>query len=127
MNRTSVRDIMLNAYPKKIIIEEEVNQNTAGTAANNLAYSQQKYAQQQYAQVSKQNFQDNGKKKWILSLLISSISVFLFSSFFLTFIDDICMKKEVSLFDINGKPKTTLIVAIFLILLIFTRICFSIL
>ena len=122
MNRTSVREIMLNAYPKKIIVEEEINEVAAGNASNNLAYTQQRYAQKK---IPLDN--SNGKKKWILALIISSVSVSLFSSFFLTFIDDICMKKEVSLFDINGKPKTTLIITIFLILLIFTRICFSIL
>jgi hypothetical protein len=122
MNRTSVREIMLNAYPKKIIVEEEINEVAAGNASNNLAYTQQRYAQKK---IPLDN--SNGKKKWILALIISSVSVFLFSSFFLTFIDDICMKKEISLFDINGKPKTTLIITIFLILLIFTRICFSIL
>jgi len=122
MNRTSVREIMLNAYPKKIIVEEEINEVAAGNASNNLAYTQQRYAQKK---IPLDN--SNGKKKWILALIISSVSVFLFSSFFLTFIDDICMKKEISLFDITGKPKTTLIITIFLILLIFTRICFSIL
>jgi len=122
MNRTSVREIMLNAYPKKIIVEEEINEVAAGNASNNLAYTQQRYAQKK---IPLDN--SNGKKKWILALIISSVSVFLFSSFFLTFVDDICMKKEISLFDINGKPKTTLIITIFLILLIFTRICFSIL
>jgi hypothetical protein len=122
MNRTSVREIMLNAYPKKIIVEEEINEVAAGNASNNLVYTQQRYAQKK---IPLDN--SNGKKKWILALIISSVSVFLFSSFFLTFIDDICMKKEISLFDINGKPKTTLIITIFLILLIFTRICFSIL
>ena len=122
MNRTSVREIMLNAYPKKIIVEEEVNEVATGNTSNNLVYSQQRYTQNK---IPLDN--SNGKKKWILALIISSVSVFLFSSFFLTFIDDICMKKEISLFDINGKPKTTLIITIFLILLIFTRICFSIL
>jgi len=122
MNRTSVREIMLNAYPKKIIVEEEINEVAAGNASNNLAYTQQRYAQKK---IPLDN--SNGKKKWILALIISSVSVFLFSSFFLTFIDDICMKKEISLFDINGKPKTTLIISIFLILLIFTRVCVSML
>jgi hypothetical protein len=122
MNRTSVREIMLNAYPKKIIVEEEVNEIAAGNASNNLAYTQQKYAQKK---ISLDN--SSGKKRWIIALIISGVSVFLFSSFFLTFVDDICMKKEISLFDINGKPKTTLIISIFLILLIFTRVCVSML
>jgi hypothetical protein len=57
--------------------------------------------------------------------MISIFSVFLFSGFFLSFIDDVCMKKEVYLFESNGSPKPTLLIILFVILISFSRILFE--
>ena len=64
-------------------------------------------------------------KKWLFSLMISMFSVFLFSGFFLSFIDDVCMKKEIYFFDANGSPKSTLLIILFVILICFSRILFE--
>jgi hypothetical protein len=64
-------------------------------------------------------------RKWLFALMISIFSVFLFSGFFLSFIDDVCMKKEMYLFDANGSPKPMLLIILFVILICFSRILFE--
>ena len=57
--------------------------------------------------------------KWIFSFIFSFVSVFVFSEFFMTNLDDFFMNKNISIFDINGKPKLFLIASIFLFLVLF--------
>lgn len=67
------------------------------------------------------NSSGNMGKKWFFSAIIAGISIFLFSSFFLDSIDDICMRRDTTVFNSNGDPKLSLIVVIFTIILLITR------
>jgi hypothetical protein len=67
----------------------------------------------------------NVSKKWFFSVIIAGISVFLFSSFFLDVIDDVCMRRDTTVFDSKGDPKMTLVLVIFTIIMLITRTFFS--
>jgi hypothetical protein len=43
----------------------------------------------------------------MFSAIIAAICVFLFSSFFLDFVDEICMKRDTTAFNSKGEPKIT--------------------
>ena len=63
--------------------------------------------------------------KWMFSAIIAASCVFLFSSFFLDFVDEICMKRDTTAFNSKGDPKIHLIIVIFTIILLLTRTFFS--
>ena len=71
------------------------------------------------------NVENTMGKKWFFSAIIAGISVFLFSSFFLDVIDDICMRRDTTVFNASGDPKIGLIVVIFTIIFLITRTFFS--
>jgi hypothetical protein len=71
------------------------------------------------------NVENTMGKKWFFSAIIAGISVFLFSSFFLDVIDDICMRRDTTVFNASGDPKISLVVVIFTIILLITRTFFS--
>lgn len=118
MSDKQVKEIMLNLYPKKkmIPVEEEDENPTP-------YYELQ---QKMLDESSKGFFSDNKEiDKWIFSSILAGISVFLFSSFFLDFVDDVCMKKDISAFNSKGEPKMRLSLTIFIILVLITRVVFS--
>ena len=110
-----VKNIMLNMYPKRKSpipsnIEDEdiqmphpmeIETTTEGISGSKMA------------------------DKWIFSLCIAGISVFLFSSFFLDFVDDVCMKRDTTAFNTKGEPSIKLIAVIFTIILLISRTFFS--
>jgi hypothetical protein len=108
------KNIMLNLYPKRVIPQEQMIQEEEETVTQQPHYEE---------------FNDTGKMtdKWIYSAIIGGISVFLFSSFFLDVIDDICMKRDTSAFNSKGDPKFTLIIVIFIVITLVSRTFFSLL
>lgn len=110
MSSDQVKNIMLNMYPKRKVssIPEEDE--------NNVIISQE---------TPFVNTKNKMNDKWLFSAIIAGISVFLFSSFFLDFVDDICMKRDTSAFNSKGEPKLYLIAVIFTIILLLTRTFFS--
>ena len=143
VNNKAVRDLMLNLYPSKDTVEVSGHQINASTGnrrdsdipnehsespKNRIRSTQigtyndtfiHPYLKKQQAEMSV------NLRKWVFALMISIFSVFLFSGFFLSFIDDVCMKKEVYLFESNGSPKPTLLIILFVILISFSRILFE--
>ena len=106
-----VKNIMLNMYPKKEpqYIEEGENELPEPSFQHPIMMKS-----------------DNIEiKKWAYAWLIGAISVFLFSSFFLDFVDEICMKRDTSAFNSSGDPKMILILTIFVILTLISRTIFS--
>jgi len=106
-----VKNIMLNMYPKKEpqYIEEGENELPEPSFQHPIMMKS-----------------DNIEiKKWADAGLIGAISVFLFSSFFLDFVDEICMKRDTSAFNSSGDPKMILILTIFVILTLISRTIFS--
>ena len=106
-----VKNIMLNMYPKKEpqYIEEGENELPEPSFQHPIMMKS-----------------DNIEiKKWAYAGLIGAISVFLFSSFFLDVIDDICMRRATTVFNSRGDPKMTLILVIFTIILLISRTFFS--
>ena len=104
-----VKNIMLNMYPKRKV-----------TLPSNPEEDEEPQIYQQPL------IQDNKlTDKWIFSAIIAAVCVFLFSSFFLDFVDEICMKRDTSAFNSKGEPKLYLIAVIFTIILLLTRTFFS--
>jgi hypothetical protein len=106
-----VKNIMLNMYPKRKAPLPSNPDDEEGAVM-----------------VQEQPFVHSKKKitdKWMFSAIIAAVCVFLFSSFFLDFVDDICMKRDTSAFNSKGEPKLHLIVVIFTIILLLTRTFFS--
>jgi hypothetical protein len=104
-----VKNIMLNMYPKRRVpVEQEQEEPMIQEPVN-------------YGQIKDNKVTD----KWMFSAIIASICVFLFSSFFLDFVDDICMKRDTSAFNSKGEPRLNLIIVIFTIILLLTRTFFS--
>jgi len=66
---------------------------------------------------------DINQKKWGYAILMSLFATFIFSSIFLTFLDDICIKKDVNILDMNGNPKIVVIIILFGLVLSLNRIC----
>ena len=104
-----VKNIMLNMYPKRKV-----------PLPSNPEEDEEPQIYQQPL------IQDNKlTDKWIFSAIIAAVCVFLFSSFFLDFVDEICMKRDTSAFNSKGEPKLYLIAVIFTIILLLTRTFFS--
>jgi len=102
-----VKNIMLNMYPKRPV-EQEQEEPMIQEPVN-------------YGQIKDSKVTD----KWMFSAIIAFACVFLFSSFFLDFVDDICMKRDTSAFNSKGEPRFNLIIVIFTIILLLTRTFFS--
>jgi hypothetical protein len=105
-----LKNIMLNMYPKRrapIEVEEPV-------------------INEEEPIVDYESSKDSKViDKWMFSAIIAAICVFLFSSFFLDFVDDICMKRDTSAFNSKGEPRIQLITVIFTIILLLTRTFFT--
>jgi len=110
---SQVKNIMLNMYPKSQISEEVEVEN--GVVEQHF----------QHPVMMMENKGNDELKKWAYAGLIGALSVFLFSSFFLDFVDEICMKRDTSAFNSNGDPKMFLILSIFIILTLISRTIFS--
>ena len=129
VNNKQLRNLMINMYPNKI---HTTNLKDINFNSQNIPHIPKNTSKIQISEDSLnpdftsvkllKNRGDEGLKKWGISLIFTIISVFIFSELFLSFLDDICMNKDVSIFDINGKPKLMLTVCISLFLIIFTRI-----
>jgi len=104
-----VKNIMLNMYPKRKV-----------PLPSNPEEDEEPQIYHQPL------IQDNKlTDKWMFSAIIAAVCVFLFSSFFLDFVDEICMKRDTSAFNSKGEPKLYLIAVIFTIILLLTRTFFS--
>jgi hypothetical protein len=127
INNKELRNLMINVYPKNIPSNQI--QGLSNPSEDDLNISKNKsrieLRSENYTHpviIKSKRESDIDLRKWIISLLFAIVSVFVFSEIFLSFLDDICIIKDVSVFDINGKPKFILISFIFIFLLIFTRI-----
>lgn len=141
VNNKAIRDMMIDLYPnevsqksgsQEIEINNELNENKRALNSPNIIENMKKTrisinSDNFVHPVLKRDKEQTSKntKKWMFSLLISIFSVFLFSSFFLSFIDNVCMRQELYLFDANGTPKPILLIILFVILLCFSRISFE--
>jgi hypothetical protein len=109
-----VKNIMLNMYPKKRIPVTDDPEPEV-------------YPESLSDQLPEQ-YNLKGNKtldKWLFSASIAGICVFLFSSFFLDFVDEICMKRDTSAFNSKGEPTLYLVSVIFIIILLISRTFFS--
>ena len=112
-----VKNIMLNMYPKrKAPLPSEEDEVPSPIYED---HPMMKPEQNSFLSGDKQ------VNKWMFSAIIAGICVFLFSSFFLDFVDEICMKRDTTAFNSKGDPKIHLIAVIFTIILLLTRTFFS--
>lgn len=112
----NVKNIMLNLYPKRkfpVPSDPEMDEEP----------ERQEFIHP--VMIKNKGSGENMSKKWFFSAIIAGISIFLFSSFFLDAIDDICMRRDTTVFNSNGDPKIGLIIVIFMIILLITRTFFS--
>jgi hypothetical protein len=127
INNKELRNLMINVYPKNMPSTNITGHEIRNTDELNISKNKSRIelSTENYTHpviIKSKRESDIDLKKWIISLLFAIVSVFVFSEIFLSFLDDICIIKDVSIFDINGKPKFILISFIFIFLLIFTRI-----
>ncbi len=127
INNKELRNLMINVYPKNMPLTNITGHEIRSTDELNISKNKSRIelSTENYTHpviIKSKRESDIDLKKWIISLLFAIVSVFVFSEIFLSFLDDICIIKDVSIFDINGKPKFILISFIFIFLLIFTRI-----
>jgi hypothetical protein len=127
INNKELRNLMINVYPKNIpsnhiqgLGTQNIDEINVSKNKSRIELSTENYTHPVIIKSKRES--DIDLRKWIISLLFAIVSVFVFSEIFLSFLDDICIIKDVSVFDINGKPKFILISFIFIFLLIFTRI-----
>ena len=106
-----VKNIMLNMYPKRKAPLPSNPEDEEGI--------------QEQPFIHPENRKNKITDKWMFSAIIAAVCVFLFSSFFLDFVDDICMKRDTSAFNSKGEPKIHLVAVIFTIILLLTRTFFS--
>ena len=111
-----VKTIMLNMYPKKRDLPQAVPEDEEIPSP---LFHQQPFMASEGLTGDKQ------VNKWMFSAIIAATCVFLFSSFFLDFVDEICMKRDTTAFNSKGDPKLQLIIVIFTIILLLTRTFFS--
>jgi hypothetical protein len=109
-----VKNIMLNMYPKRKV-----------PLPSNPEDEEDIQITQEQPFIHPENRKNKITDKWMFSAIIAAVCVFLFSSFFLDFVDDICMKRDTSAFNSKGEPKLHLIAVIFTIILLLTRTFFS--
>lgn len=109
-----VKNIMLNMYPKRKV-----------PLPSNPEEEEDTIISEEQPFTHPNNKKNKITDKWMFSAIIAAISVFLFSSFFLDFVDDICMKRDTSAFNSKGEPKLYLITVIFTIIFLLTRTFFS--
>ena len=109
-----VKNIMLNMYPKR-----------KAPLPSNPDDEEGDVMMQEQPFIHPENKKNKINDKWMFSAIIAAVCVFLFSSFFLDFVDDICMKRDTTAFNSKGDPKIHLIVVIFTIILLLTRTFFS--
>ncbi len=103
-----VKNIMLNMYPKK-----------------RIAVSDEEEPEVYQEELPVQSRGNKTLDKWLFSASIAGICIFLFSSFFLDFVDDMCMKRDTTAFNSKGEPSFYLVSVIFIIILLITRTFFS--
>ena len=140
LSKKQIQDLMINMYPKRQIQEDTQTTPIHGIGKiNDISHkSQPNDASKMMRQhvnidpLNKISNKNNGVnkqsvvgKQMIFSLLIGIISVGLFSQFFLNVVENICIKKNISAFDINGRPKKKLLLVLFFIIVIVSRIFFS--
>ncbi len=118
-----LKNIMISMYPKKdpesfkkqqeIIFPSEVEENED-------LFIDSIEEPQQYQESVKHDTKTS-KKKWTYSIIIAFVSVMLFSSFVLNILDDMCIKKNINVFDEKGEPTFSLLICIFLVLVLTNR------
>jgi len=111
-----LRNVMLNLYPQK-------ENSTETSKIMDEPQEQHDHFIHPYIQQESKN--GANKKKWIFSIILSSLATLLSSQFFITFLDEFCLKKDISILDENGNPKIFLMLGLFLFLLILNRISFE--
>ncbi len=110
-----VKKIMLNLYPQRIAVpsDPEIDEEP----------ERQEFVHPIMLRETEES--SSFTKKWLFSAIIAGISVFLFSSFFLDVIDEVCMRRDTTVFNSGGDPKPMLVLVIFTIILLISRTFFS--
>jgi hypothetical protein len=122
-----LRNIMLNLYPVAQQTPAQLNSSATAKVLNDDDDDDDRYENNGHfvhPLMQKKQGQKN-MSKWGYSLLLAIVSTFLFSNVFLNMLDDLCSKKEISVFDMNGNPKPFLIAVLFAIIFIVNRIIFE--
>jgi len=119
------KDIMLKLYPSQSFNKPLNNQNNEERLNMEQSHpyfrpksSLHPFMNQQIKKTS------TVSKKWYISLVLAGLSVLLFSSMTLNFLDDICSRKNIEAFDKKGDPKPLLLLILFILLVLVSRILF---
>ncbi len=137
INNKHLREIMINSFPSKNNIgvasekfrSKEIKKETFINSIPSQNTEKNLYSRENFPVFYKENknTKDHGSstdletKKWILCIIISLMCVFIYSEFFLSTLDDYFIGKNISIFDMNGKPKLFLLAGLFIFLVLFSR------
>lgn len=119
LSNAELQTVMLNLYPKRKVVrfDEEIHEH-------NYQIDEDEPLFEQPMILSENN---EGVRKWKIALILSIASLILFSSFFLNFVDELCITKNISVFDEKGEPKLMLLACIGIVLFLFNRLILGIL
>jgi hypothetical protein len=145
INNKHLREIMINSFPSKNNIgvasekfrPKEIKKETFVNSIPSQNTEKNLYSRENFPVFYKENTNtkdlrisgpgprasstDLETKKWILCIIISLMCVFIYSEFFLSTLDDYFIGKNISIFDMNGKPKLFLLAGLFIFLVLFSR------
>jgi len=127
LSKDQVKSILVDIYPNEFnFIQDEDNQQPIYprvTQTTEILDDQNVFNHPFYQRFKKK--ENTNIKKWIAAILLSLFATFIFSNIFIGFLDDLCMKKDVNIFDYQGNPKLIVIAILFGILLSLNRITFE--
>ena len=118
LSNAELQTVMLNLYPKRKVVrfEDEVTEHSFHTEEEEPSFEH-----------IHTHIENEGSRKWKIALILSVASLLLFSSFFLNFVDELCITKNISVFDEKGEPKLMLLTCIGIVLFLFNRLILGIL
>jgi hypothetical protein len=127
LSKDQIKSILVDIYPNKfndLEFEDSYDNNRLHVTKTSQILNDQDVFNHPYYQRFKKKDNIN-IKKWIAAIFLSLFATFIFSNVFIGFLDDLCMKKDVNIFDYQGNPKIIVIVVLFGLLLSLNRITFE--
>ena len=124
LTNQKTKDIMLNLFPQSKPPPPQLRETTGLQPQMTQYQAPPQMNRPQYFNPNlfpKSKQESTNSKKWYIAIVIAILSVFIFSSVSLNFLDDVCAQKNIEAFDKRGDPQLSLLVVLFLFLLSVTR------
>lgn len=120
LSNEKTKDIMLKLYPTQSPSQESKPQLSSLNEEKTQTMFRPKHSTHPFM-TNKIEKTSTNSKKWYISIILSCLSTFLFSSLFLNFFDDICSNKNIEAFNKKGDPKPLLLLILIVVLVFISR------